>query len=206
MRDLDDRLPDPSPSTEPVLSIGFVGSIGRCCFGDLLLRDAPALETAFRSGSRKALLAALAAGRLDVAVYPGPPEPGAATMLFCEDRLVAALRPSHYLARAAAVDMTALGRRTVLLPADGEEGDLRRLARALLPGLGRVAERPMAALLGALGDTDAVALVPAGQADELGAAIVTRPLAGVTAAFPIQIAWSPAARAPLRTLLGQLRA
>ncbi len=203
MRDLADHPSQASADAEPVLSVGFVGSIGRCCFSDMLLRTAPALETAYRSASRKALLAALAAGRLDVVVYPGAPEPGSRAALLCEDRLLAVLRPSHHLARSAAIGMQALARRTVLLPSDGEEGDLRRLAQALLPGLGRVIEQPLTVLLAALRDTDAVALVPAGQADELGGEVDVRPLA-IAAAFPIQIAWSPAAHAPLAPLIAVL--
>lgn len=205
MRDLADHRSEPPAEVDSILSVGFVGSIGRSCFSDLLLRAAPTLETAYRSASRKALLAALAAGRLDVAVYPGAPAITLDTALLCEDRLLAVLRPSHYLARSAAVGMRALARRTVLLPSDGEEGDLRRLAQALLPGLERVVEQPMTVLLTALRDTDAVALVPAGQADEFGTAVRLRPLA-VAAAFPIQIAWSPAARAPLASLIEALPA
>lgn len=206
MRDLADRLHHLS-NAEPALSIGFVGSIGRSCFSDLLLRAAPALDTAYRSASRKALIAEVSAGRLDVAIYPGPLAPGPDTALLCEDRLVAVLRSSHHLARAAAVDVKALGRRTVLLPADGEEGDLRRLARDLLPGLGPLVERPVPALLAELRDTDAVALIPAGQAHELGAAVCTRPLAEAAATFPIGITWAAAVRAtPFRALIDAVEA
>lgn len=169
-----------------------MGSIGRAAFSDLLLRASPGLETSYQTGSRNALLAAIAAGDLDIAVYPGDPASNANTALLCEDRLVAALRPGHPLARAGALRLEDLRRATMLLPGEGDDADFRRLVQSLLPGLGVVGEAPAPALIKRLAASDAIAIVANGQRDELGRGIAISDIAGSAAAFPVQLTWSPA--------------
>lgn len=185
------------------LRVGFVGAIGRGCFGDLWLRTAPALETAFSTGSRAGLLAALAGAALDVVVHPGAPASEVATALLCHDRLVVLMRAGHPLAGGERVDLA--GHPQVLLPAEGDGGDLRRLVRALAPGLPAITELAPSALDRRLREGDEVAVAPAALADELGAAIVGRPLAGAATDFPVRIAWRPAAwETDFRRLLSAL--
>ncbi|MBV9747892.1 MAG: hypothetical protein JO157_03665 [Acetobacteraceae bacterium] len=196
-----------SPGPKPPLTIGFVGSIGRACFSDLLLGALPDFETAYRCGAQKALLAALGSQQLDLAVYPGARAPAFQTVVLCHDHLVVAMRASHALAALPSVLAESLRGQIVVLPTEGEEGDFRRLAQALVPGLGQVAEQPMRDVTQGVVHTDAIALVAAGQRDELGAAVVTRPITGADTAFPVRLAWcehnpSPALRELLRAVAG----
>lgn len=189
-------MPDLRSSPEPAISVGFVGSIGRACFSDLLLRAGPHVEIAYRTGSRQALLTALAAGRLDLAVHPGATLPKTGSALLCEDRIVAALAAHHPLARARAIDVRLLADDEVLLATQGDDCDFRRLAQERLPGLHRVTERPMADVVRRLAGGDVVGLIAGGQDDELGAGLVTRPIGGVDTRFPVHLAWAEPARPP----------
>lgn len=197
--------PRPIPRAPPVLRVGFAGSIGRCCFSDLLLRADAGLEPAFSTASRKGLLAALAAGELDAAVYPGPPAPGLPSALLCHDRLVVAAASGHPLAASAPVPVEALARHPVLLPAENDGGEFRRLVRALLPALAPGEDAGPRELARWLELGDATALVSAGQADELGTGALILPLADPRAEFPVRIGWTPAAaRSAFRRLLPEL--
>ena len=185
---------EPRSAPAPVLRVGFAGSIGRSCFSDLLLRGGPGLEPAYGAGSRRGLLAAVAAGQLDVAVYPGPAAVGVETALLCQDHLVVAMGRAHPLALRPWADVDMLRRAgAILLPEDGDEGEFRRLVGRLLPGLGRVQDVPARDLARRLNGGEAAALVTAGQADEVGCDVVL-PLSGPHAGFDVRIAWSPAAR------------
>lgn len=185
--------------------MGFVGSIGRACFSDLLLRAGPRIEIAYRTGSRKALLGGLAAGRLDLAVHPGATLPGSRTALLCEDRIVVALAAGHPLARVEAIDAALLAHHPVLLAVQGDDCDFRRLARERIPHLRRADERSMADVVPRLAAGDAVALIAAGQDDELGPGLVTRPIAGADTRFPVRVAWrEPARSAALAALAAAL--
>lgn len=193
MRDIVHLLLDGPAAAAVPIRVGFVGSIGRSCFSDLVLRTCPGLETAYRTGSRTALLAALRSGRLDVAIYPGGPAADVGTMLLCEDHLVVAADRGHRIADQPVVPI-ALLRDAVLLPAEGEESDFRRLVQGLLPDIGRIAggivDAPIRDIGPRLAATDTLAIVTAGQCDELGGAIVTRPIAGRNTRFPVQLSWS----------------
>lgn len=197
-------MSDTWPRPDPSISVGFVGSIGRACFSDLLLHADPRVEIAYRTGSRKALLAALAAGRIDLAVHPGATLPGLRRAPLCEDRIVVALATHHPLAGGGTVAAAALADLPVLLPVQGDDCDFRRLARDRLPGLRDVAERPMADVVPRLAAGGAIALIAAGQDDELGAGLVTRPIAGADTRFPVHLAWAEPARPALAALVAAL--
>ncbi len=179
----------PADAPTPI-SVGFVGSIGRTCFSDLLLRACPRIETAYRTGSRQTLLAALRSRRLDIAIYPGAPAPDPGAILLCEDHLVVAAHRSHRLVGRPAIRLAQLRDTLLLLPAEGEESDFRRLVQGLLPDLGRVVEAPIRDIGARLAATGALALVAAGQRDELGRDIVTRPIAARDTRFPVHVSWS----------------
>ena len=194
-------MPDSWNRPDPSISVGFVGSIGRACFSDLLLRAGPEVEIAYRTASRQALLAQLAAGRLDLAVHPGATLPDIRTALLCDDQIVVALAAGHPLARGDAVHVALLADRSVLLPVLGDNGDFRRMVRASIPALRDVVERPMADVVPRLADGETIALIAAGQDDELGPGLVTRPIAGADTRFPVRLAWAEPARSPALAVL-----
>lgn len=176
------------------IGVGFVGSIGRACFSDLVLHACPGLDTAYRTGSRKTLLTALRSRRLDIAIYPGAPASDLGVMLLCEDHLVVAAHRGHRIAGQTAVSADYLHDAALLLPVEGEESDFRRLVQGLLPDIGRIpgriVEAPIRDIGPRLAATDTLAIVAAGQRDELGGAIVSRPIAGRDTRFPVQLSWS----------------
>lgn len=199
----DQFLPATSPVPATVLTVGFVGSLGRGCFSDLLLRAAPCIEPAYRCGSRRALLAALAAGQIDIAVYPGAPATGGRTRHLCDDRLVVAIHTAHPGASVARWSRPGLGAAKSVMAADGDAGDFRRIVRSILPELGSSPELPLRDLMLAIGRGDTIGVISAGHVDELGHGIVTREIAGADTRFALHLSWSmQAPRAIIDDLIG----
>lgn len=174
---------------EATISVGFVGSLGRACFSDVWLNACPGRDILYRTGLRRALLAAVAADALHMAIYPGAAEPGCDTLLLCEDRLVVALGAGHALTTRDRIGTADLQTHSLLLPMDGKESDVRRLVHKMAPGLGALGEAPLPALRQRLENSDALALVAESQ-DELRGAIVTRPIADADTRFPVHLSWS----------------
>jgi len=187
--------PAPTRGVSAALRIGFAGSIGRSCFSDLLLRADPRLDPAYSSASKKCLVASLATGELDAAIYPGPPPPDLPFALLCHDRLVAAMAADHALAALPQVRVADLAASPPMLPEQGDEGEFRRVVRALLPAVTPAEDLSPRDLARRLAEGRRIGLVAAGEADELGTGLVTRALDDPRSNFEVHISWTARAAA-----------
>lgn len=169
--------------------VGFIGTVGRTQFSDFMLGACPAADLSYETGSRTMLSAALATGRLDLAVYPGIPLPGFEMRLLYEDRIVAAVAPSHPLARARIIRDADWQMSPVLIPAQFG-AVLRDCCPRLAEVAGRACEMPFQQIGPQLARANAIALLGASQRDGLGEETVPCRPAGRESAFPIRLSWS----------------
>lgn len=157
------------------------------------------------------LPAALAAGRVALALRPGDSVAGFASTELWPDRAVVAMAPDHPLAAAPDVTLDQLADAILLVSRDRAREQLHRfLIDRLFPGRAGPAARIVAdarrsQLLARVAAGEGLALLCESQVDAAMAQLVVRPITADAAQFRVRALWLEARRdAPLSTLIEQL--
>lgn len=201
-------LPDRNEDEDAHLAVGCFAALCRDRLADRLLRFSRAVPRAtigVQALALAELLPAVRDGRLALAVAPAG-TPGAqdgewfGSMTLWREQVVVAMATGHPLATSRAVDPGALLEHLVLLSTDRAEGEMQRYQLARLFDRRRPALDARGGVLGRVAAGEGVALMLAGHATPAG--VVTRPVAGAAAEFPVEAWWRTDDTSPgLATLL-----
>lgn len=192
------------------LAIGCFASIGRSRLADLLVtfgRTAPNVDVGVHEMARSALLPALVAGELDLVIMPPRPLTDLPSAKLWRDWPMVAMAPDHPLAAREAVEPGDLADQTFLISSQTQAGEMHRFlaerigSAATLSGV--LSSTGLPRLLERVADGRELALVPSTW--PVGDRLVTRPIAGVAADFPVQAYWRDRRpQAPLSLLIAAL--
>lgn len=198
--------------SDVTLAIGCFASIGRSRLADLLVtfgRIAPQVDVCLHEMARSALLPALVAGELDLVIMPPRPLTDLPSAKLWRDWPMVAMAADHPLASRDAVTPGDLTDQTFLISSQTQAGELHRfLADRIGPAVtltGVLSSTGLPRLLERVAGGRELALVPSTW--PVGDRLVTRPIAGVAADFPVQAYWRDRQpQAPLSQLIAALMA